>query len=256
MGRLDGKVAIITGSGKGLGKAYAEVFAREGAAVTVLCRTEADGLAVVKGITDEGGKAIFVKADVTKRKDVKNVVNKTIEAFGKIDILVNNAHMSPMLPVEEITDEQFEDVWRLGAVGTLYCMQECFPYMKEKGGSIINTTSGSLSVGNPGHGSYASAKGAICGLSFVAANEWGKYGIRVNLVAPMAKTKLMEEWFEACGGKIPEAMQKNLDASALHRIGDAYKDVAPVVLFLASDDSHYISGHIMHADCTPVPFAL
>ena len=245
MGKLDGKVAIITGSGKGIGKAYAKVFAREGAAVTVVCRTESQGLAVVEEIKAEGGKAIFVPCDVSDRAQVENVVAKTIEAFGKINALVNNAQVEPTpTPVENLTDEQIDLAFGSGFKGSLYFMQACFPYLKETKGNIINTSSGSKEQRFPHKAAYVSAKGAIEGLTKVAANEWGEYGITVNAIVPGAVTDLLLNWQKAC----PEEAQKYLKSMLLRRFGDAEKDVAPVAVFLASDDSKFVTSEIVYCD--------
>ena len=245
MGKLDGKVAIITGSGKGIGKAYTKVFAREGAAVTVVCRTESQGLAVVEEIKAEGGKAIFVPCDVSDRAQVENVVAKTIEAFGKINALVNNAQVEPTpTPVENLTDEQIDLAFGSGFKGSLYFMQACFPYLKETKGNIINTSSGSKEQRFPHKAAYVSAKGAIEGLTKVAANEWGEYGITVNAIVPGAVTDLLLNWQKAC----PEEAQKYLKSMLLRRFGDAEKDVAPVAVFLASDDSKFVTSEIVYCD--------
>ncbi|MBQ2752785.1 MAG: SDR family oxidoreductase [Firmicutes bacterium] len=245
MGKLDGKVAIITGSGKGIGKAYAKVFAREGAAVTVVCRTESQGLAVVEEIKAEGGKAIFVPCDVSDRAQVENVVAKTIEAFGKINALVNNAQVEPTpTPVENLTDEQIDLAFGSGFKGSLYFMQACFPYLKETKGNIINTSSGSKEQRFPHKAAYVSTKGAIEGLTKVAANEWGEYGITVNAIVPGAVTDLLLNWQKAC----PEEAQKYLKSMLLRRFGDAEKDVAPVAVFLASDDSKFVTSEIVYCD--------
>lgn len=247
MGKLEGKVAIITGSGKGIGKAYAKVFAREGAAVTVCCRTEAQGLAVVEEIKAEGGKAIFVPCDTADRAQVDNVVAKTVEAFGDIHILVNNAQAEPTpAPVEEITVDQLKLAMGSGYMGTLNFMQACFPYLKKNKGNIINTSSGSKTIGLPTKGAYASAKGAIEGISTIAAHEWGQYGITVNVVFPGAETELYKNWAAAN----PEEAKMRLQAKALRRNGDGEADLAPIIVFLASDASKFLTGQMIYCDGT------
>lgn len=249
MGKLDGKVAIITGSGKGIGKGYAKVFAREGACVTVTCRTASQGEAVVNEIIAEGGKAIFVPCDTAVRDQVQQVVDRTIEAFGKIDILVNNAQAEPTpAAVENITEEQLRLAFGSGFMGTLNFMQICFPYLKATKGNIINTSSGSKTIGLPTKGAYAANKGAIEGLTSIAANEWGQYGITVNVVFPGAETELYKNWAAAN----PEEAKKRIAAKPLRRNGDAEKDVAPIIVFLASDDSKFVTGQCYYCDGTNV----
>ncbi len=247
MGKLEGKIAIITGSGKGIGKSYAKVFAREGAAVTVCCRTEAQGLAVVEEIKEDGGKAIFVPCDVANRAQVDNVVAKTIEAFGDLHILVNNAQADPTPAlVENITVDQLKLAMESGYLGTLNFMQACFPYLKKNKGNVINTSSGGKPAGVPAKGAYASAKGAIEGLSIIAAHEWGQYEITVNVVFPGVKTEMQEKW----AAENPERAAAVLQTKALRRYGDGERDIAPIVVFLASDASKYLTGQMIYCDGT------
>ena len=246
MRKLEGKVAIITGSGNGCGKAYAKVFAREGASVTVTCRTASQGEQVVKEIIEEGGKAIYVKGDVCNREDIKKVVSETVKAFGKIDILVNNAQVEGVenQQIELIKEEDIDIVWRSGYMATLFFMQECFPYLKETKGNIINTGSGSATQGLTDKAIYAPVKEAIRNLTYITAKAWGQYGITANTIMPAIATEMYKRW----AAEFPEQAQHFVNTSALRKMGDGEKDLAPIVVFLASDDSKYFTGQTVNAD--------
>lgn len=239
MGRLDGKVAIITGGGGGIGKGTTLALLKEGAKVVITGRTEATLEKAVAEFKAEGYDALPVPCDGASREQVKNVVAKTIEAFGKIDILVNNAHTSAQAPLEKLTDADMAISINSGFMATFYYMQECFPYLKECGhGKIINFGSAAAIKGQPTQGAYAAAKEAIRGLSRVACNEWGVHGICINIVCPFAETPGVIAWAKA----YPEDYQRSLDSVPLQRIGHPEHDIGRVVVFLASDDSNYITG--------------
>jgi 2-hydroxycyclohexanecarboxyl-CoA dehydrogenase len=191
MGVLDRKVAIVTGAGQGIGRGIALALAKEGAAVAVAGRTEAKLLATASEIHELGGRAIHVACDLATRGACNDVVDATIAAFGAVDVLVNNAASTTVVPFEEITDAHIEsDLVALRA--SIYLMQACFPHMRDRGGKIINFGSGAGTAGAALQGSYAAAKEAIRGMSKVAAREWGPYRINVNTVCPGAVTPMSE----------------------------------------------------------------
>ena len=188
-------------------------------------------------------KVLPVQADVSPAEDsfdrVKEVVQKTIEAFGRIDVLINNAQASASgVPLAEHTKEQFDLGIYSGLYATFYYMQACYPYLKETQGSVINFASGAGLFGNAGQASYAAAKEAIRGLSRVAATEWGKDNINVNIVCPLAMTSQLENFKVA----YPEAYEKNLKAVPMGRFGDPEKDIGRVCVLLGSEDFKYMSG--------------
>ena len=198
MGQLDGSVAIVTGAGRGIGRAIARVYAREGAQVAVVSRTRSTVDEVVAGIEDDGGVAIGITCDVGKKDEVFAAVEQTIATFGTVDILVNNAQgfgtqaapraSTKYMGVEETPDDEVEYIFRTGAMATLWGMQAVFPTMKAKGwGKIINFTSTSGMLGTTGNTAYNVTKEAIRSLSKTAANEWGQFGINVNLISPTLK---------------------------------------------------------------------
>ncbi|MFS0782651.1 SDR family NAD(P)-dependent oxidoreductase [Bacillus sp. 1P06AnD] len=239
MGRLSGKAAIITGAGQGLGKAYATVFANEGAAVAVVDLNEENAQKTADEINANGGKAIALAADVSNQEQVNEAVKKTVEAFGTVDILVNNAQgLSGTKPLIEVTTRDMEITWRTGPLGSLYFMQACYPYMKQSGGRVINVCSDTGIEGFTGFAAYGSAKEAIRALTRVAAREWGKDNITVNVISPGAMTPAAKAFMES----EPEQYAAIMAPVPLGRLGDPVEDIAPGLVFLASEEGRFITG--------------
>jgi NAD(P)-dependent dehydrogenase (short-subunit alcohol dehydrogenase family) len=242
---LEGKTAIVSGGGQGIGRGVALVLARRGAAVTVTGRTKDKLDAVVKQIEADGGRALAVVGDVGDRNDVQAMVDATVKAFGAIDILINNAQSSkPGITVADLTDDDFELVFRSGALGTLYAMQACYPYLKAAGGSVINFGSSTSITGDSGFAPYVMAKEAIRGLSRVTAREWGPDGIRVNVVCPAALSPSAEKFRDAD----PERFARVIRQIPLGRIGDEIEDIGRAVAALVSDDFRYLTGATLLLD--------
>lgn len=240
MSKLKGKVAIITGGGKGIGYGVASAFADEGANIVITGRT----LSTLEEAKEKLEKQYNIKVlpvigDGSDEEAVKNVVNETIKTFGKLDILVNNAQVSKsgVLLVDH-SKEDFDLAIYSGLYATFNYMKYSFPYLKEGPGKVINFASGAGISGRPGQSSYAAAKEGIRGLSRVAATEWGEYGINVNVVCPLAMTPGLEKWKQ----EYPEMYAANVKSIPLGRFGDATEDIGRVCVFLASDDSSYITG--------------
>ncbi len=245
MGRLDGKVAIVTGGGKGLGKSITQALCAEGAKVTITGR-HFDALeATANEFKAQGYDVLPVQCDGGVREQVKNVVTKTVETFGKLNILVNNAHVSTQSPLEKLTDDEMALSLNAGIWAVFYYMQECFPYLKECGnGKIVNFGSAAAIKGQPLQATYAAAKEGVRGMSRVAVNEWGPYGICVNIVCPLAESPGMLDWKE----RLPEAYNKVIEGVPLRRLGKPLEDIGRTVAFLASDDADFVTGNTIHVD--------
>ena len=242
MGKLDGKVAIITGGASGIGKATASLFVKEGAKVAIVDINEKLGKRTEKGL----GNSIFVKCDTTKSNDVKKMVENVIRKFGEVDILFNNAGI---YIEDKFLDELEEDVWDkvldTNLKSVYLCSKYVLPIMKRnKAGAIINTSSGLGLVPEPWSPAYCTSKAGIIHLTKVMAVEYATYGIRVNCVCPgPIDTPLIRRAF-ANESELKEYAEKQTLAK---RLGKP-EEVANVVLFLASDDSSYMNGSIVTVD--------
>jgi NAD(P)-dependent dehydrogenase (short-subunit alcohol dehydrogenase family) len=246
MGRLDGKVAIVTGAGQGIGRAIAVVLGREGARVCVAELKAHRAERTAEEIRAAGGEAMSSVADVGKPDDIRAMVDETVRRWGTVDVLVNNAHgFGHRAPLDEIPEDQFDLSWRTGVKGTWWAMNAVKPLMAGRGsGRIINMGSLVVEQGHRGLGEYAAAKGGITALSRVAAREWGPLGITVNVICPAAASKRGLDFMQ----RDPQAFERLMATRPIGRLGDPEGDSAPVALFLASDDSRFLTGHVFYAD--------
>lgn len=240
MKKLKKNVTIITGGGKGIGFGLAQAFAAEGSDLVITGRTESRLIEAKERLEAEFGiKVLPIVADGADEDAIRNVVAKTIETFGKINTLVNNAQVSRSgLPLVDHTREDFDLAIYSGLYAAFFYMRECFPYLKETKGSVINFASGAGLFGKLGQASYAAAKEGIRGMSRVAAAEWGPDGVRVNVVCPLAMTESLREWKE----NYPELFEKTIQGIPLGRFADPRNDIGRVCVFLASDDASYVTG--------------
>lgn len=245
MGKLDGKVAIISGSAQGVGRGVALALHKHGAKVVILDINQAGAEKTAADIVADGGQAIGLVCDITKKEQIQQVVDKTVEVFGTVDILVNNAHASTQKPLELLTEDDFALSFNTGFWATHYFMQAVFPIFQAKNqGKIINFGSNSSILGHAYQGAYAAAKEAIGAITKVAATEWGKYHINVNILCPFANSPGMIAWSE----KFPEEYEKSLSRIPLHRVGDCQNDIGEVAAWLASYESDYVTGQTILAD--------
>lgn len=240
MKRLEGKVTVITGGGKGIGFGLAKAFAREGSDLVITGRHEGRLVEAKEKLEREYGINVLpIAADGADEEATKRVVAAAVERFGRIDTLINNAQVSKSgLPLVEHTREDFDLAINSGLYAAFFYMKECYPYLKESKGSVINFASGAGLFGKLGQSSYAAAKEGIRGMSRVAAAEWGPDGIRVNVVCPLAMTESLQEWKE----NYPDLFAKTIQGIPLGRFADPTEDIGRVCVFLASDDASYVTG--------------
>lgn len=246
MFNFNGKVALVTGGTSGIGAVTAKAFAKSGAKVVVSGRRDAEGLAVVEEITKAGGTAAFVRADVSKEDDVKNLVEATVAKFGRLDIAFNNAGVEWMGQLVEATEADYRKLFDINVWGVLASMKYEIPAMlKTGGGSIINTSSVAGHIGMAGAGVYVATKHAVEGLTKATALEYAKQGIRVTAVAPAAIVTDMMDRF--VGG---ETTDQGKYLAGLHPVGrmGRSEEVAAAVLYLASDAASFTTGISLPVD--------
>lgn len=244
MKKLEGKIAIITGGAGGIGKGMATAFVKEGAKVVIVDLNEEAGNQTIKELQQYQAESIFVQANLAEHDKLADIVKNVAERFGKLDILVNNAHASRNMPFHETTQADLDLSFNTGFYPTFYFMQAALPYLKETQGKIINFASGAGINGDANQASYAAAKEAIRAITRVAANEFGPFGINVNLIAPIAKSPGLLQWAE----EHPEYYQGMLSKIPLRRLGELEEDIGRTAVFLASADSDYITGQTIMVD--------
>jgi len=241
MGRLEGKVALITGAASGIGRESAILFAAEGARVAVVDYAELQGQETVKLINDTGGTAIYVRADLSKLSDIKGMINATVSAFGRLDILFNNAGIQGRSRafVADLTEEEWDSVMDVNLKGVFRAAKLAIPIMlKQGGGVIINTASAQGIGGAITGGAYSTSKAGVIMLTKVLAIEYGKSNIRVNCICPGVIETPMSS------GYIPILKTEALPAGRPGQPGE----IAQAALFLASDESSYIHGAAIPVD--------
>jgi NAD(P)-dependent dehydrogenase (short-subunit alcohol dehydrogenase family) len=245
MGTLNGKVGIVTGAAQGIGKGMATALAKEGMAVTIT-DIQAEKLARVgEALRGQGLKILDVRADGTSDDDVANAVARTVEEFGRIDMLINNAQAAVTgVPLEKQTVEDVAVGINAGFYASFRYMKACFPYLKESQGTVVNFASQAGLLGNWGMLGYNAAKEANRALTRTAAREWGPLNITVNCIIPGMLTEGLKEFFEAN----PEHAKNSLANIPLGRLGEPEKEVGALVVFLASPGGHYITGDTFNVD--------
>ncbi|GEL78115.1 3-oxoacyl-ACP reductase FabG [Tenuibacillus multivorans] len=242
MGRLQDKVAIITGSANGIGFEAAQLFAKEGAKVVLADFDQKTGQNREKDLKNQGFDVRFIQVNVADRSSVDQMVEQTRNIYGGIDILVNNAGITRDAMLSKMTPEQFKQVIDVNLTGVFHCTQAVLSYLVEKGkGKVINTSSVSGAYGNVGQSNYAAAKAGLIGLTKTWAKELARKNINVNAVAPgFTETAMVE----SVPDHVVDAMKKQVP---MGRLGKP-RDIAHAYLYLASDESDYVNGHVLHVD--------
>jgi NAD(P)-dependent dehydrogenase (short-subunit alcohol dehydrogenase family) len=243
---LDGKVAIVTGAARGIGKGMATALLKAGAAVTITdIRQETLDETSAAFDKMKGARHLALIADGTKDDDVNNAVRKTVEGFGRIDVLINNAQTA--VTGVNIEDQTVADVMvgiDTGFLASFRYMKAAFPYLKEAQGTIVNFASQAGLIGNVGMIGYNAAKEANRALTRTAARDWAQYNITVNTIIPGMITEGSKEFFDAN----PEHYKHSLANIPLGRLGDPEKDAGALVVFLASEGAHYLTGDTFNID--------
>jgi 3-oxoacyl-[acyl-carrier protein] reductase len=244
MSKLTGKVAVVTGASKGIGADIAKGLAKEGASVVVNYSSSKEGAdKVVAEITKAGGKAVAVQGDVAKEADVTRIFAETKKAFGKLDVLVNNAGVYQFSPIEEVNTELYNRLFNTNVLGTLLATREAVKLFGDNGGSVINVGSAVTELNPPASSVYTATKGAVDSITAVLAKELGPKKIRVNSLNP----GMIETEGTRSAGIIGSDFQKGVEADApLGRIGQV-SDLTPIAVFLASADSGWLTGETLVA---------
>jgi len=244
MGKLTNKVAVVTGASKGIGAGIAKALAADGASVVVNYASSKEGAdKVVADIKAKGGKAVAVHGDVSKQADISKLFAETKKAFGRLDVLVNNAGVYEFAALGEVTEESFHKMFNLNVLGLILSSQEALKYFGPDGGSIINIGSTASSLNVPTAVTYTATKAAVDSVTGVLAKELGPKKIRVNSINPgMVETEGVH-----AAGFIGSDFQKQFESQTpLGRIGQP-NDIAPIAAFLASDDSGWLTGELLLA---------
>lgn len=242
----DGRTVIVTGAARGVGKGIASALAERGASVLIVDRDEEGLKATAEQLRATDLPVAALVADLREPDSASRIVAAATETFGTVHGLVNNAiATNEPKPFQDITREDYDLVFDVGPRATFELMQAVYPiFLANGGGSIVNLGSGSGTIGLPRFGAYAGAKEAIRGMSKVAALEWGRHNIRVNVVCPYAATESIKTWSEWD----PKTYERTVRAVPLGRLGDVHTDIGPVVCFLLSDDAAFVTAQTIMAD--------
>ena len=242
---LEGKTALITGGGQGVGQGIALALAAKGVNVVVTGRTleKCEQSAVL--LRNRGVNALALRCDVKSEADLRHIIDRTIDKFSHLDILINNAQEVARGPLNVVTDEQFRGNWESGPLATFRLMKMAYPHLKESRGTIINLCSSVMKRWDVGtYGVYAAVKASIQQLTRAAANEWGKDGIRVNAIMPHAKSPALKGWMDAN----PVEAEHFQASIPLGYVGECEDDIGAFVAMMCSDEARYLSGQTIALD--------
>ncbi len=242
---LNGKSALVTGGGGGIGRAISRSYAREGARVAVADFNEDSGRECVELIRADGGEAIFVKVDVSDEEQVRNMVAETVAAFGRLDVACNNAALSRGSgPIHQFSREVFDHTLAMCLTNTWLCMKYEIEAMLGSGGAIVNISSNASLRGQAFNTAYATAKGGVNVLTKSSAAEYGDKGIRINAVSPgVIRTPGLEQYFE----EQPKMAEQLKRVAVMNRLGEP-EEIAEAVLFLSSERASFITGQLLSVD--------
>jgi NAD(P)-dependent dehydrogenase (short-subunit alcohol dehydrogenase family) len=244
MSVLQDKVAIVTGGAGGVGRGICTAFAREGARVAIVDINESGAAALATELESVGAQALAIPCDISDADEITKAVEETVDWFGTVDILVNNAQAGTHdVALEDMTDADFDVALATGPTATFRFMKACHPYLVD-GGRVINLRSGAEVVAMPNRAGYNTAKGAIAALTKSAAREWGRHGITVNCLSPFVLHDKAKEFFE----DHPDELEGLLAGVSIPRSGDAETDVGRVAVFLAGPDASFVTGCTVTAD--------
>jgi len=240
---LNNKTAIITGAGSGIGRAIAEVFGSQGAAVHVLDLDEKGGAETVNEIKTQGGEAVFIKCNVTSQAEVKKAIGQIVQQHQTIDILVNNAGIAHIGQADTTTEADFDKVVAVNIKGVYNCLHESIPFMKQKGGVILNVASVAALVGIPDRFVYSTAKGAVAAMTLSVAKDYLKDHIRCNSISPArVHTPFVDGYLaNTYPGKEKEMYEKLSKTQPIGRMAKP-EEIAYLALYLCSDEASFITG--------------
>lgn len=246
--KLADRVAIVTGSSKGIGEGIARIFSQEGARVVIVCRTESAGQRMAEELGASRGKALYIRTDVASSESIRSMIDETVKTYGKLDILVNNAGYHLSKNIEETTEEEWEFIINTNLRSTFLCSKYAIPHLRKTKGNIINISSMVGLVGQPNAGAYSATKGGQVAMSKGMALDFASDGIRVNVICPgWIQTPLVEDWF---GQQEDEAAARKYiyGRHPLGRIG-TIEECGKAALYLAcSEDAAFVTGITLNID--------